>query len=80
MLTSVAKTSRLVVVQEAVTDFGVGAEIVATVVEQAFWLLDAPVLRVGAGFSPAPYAPNLERAWLPQQADIADAIRRTAAY
>ncbi len=80
VLTSVAKTSRLVVVQEAVTDFGVGAEIVATVVEQAFWLLDAPVLRVGAGFSPAPYAPNLERAWLPQQADIADAIRRTAAY
>jgi 2-oxoisovalerate dehydrogenase E1 component len=80
ILTSVAKTQRLVVVQEAVTDFGVGAEIVATVVEQAFWLLDAPVLRVGAGFSPAPYAPNLERAWLPQQADIADAIRRTAAY
>lgn len=80
ILTSVAKTQRLVVVQEAVTDFGVGAEIVASVVQHGFWLLDAPVVRVGAGFSPAPYAPNLERAWLPQPADIADAIRRTAAY
>lgn len=80
ILESVARTQRLVVVQEAVTDFGVGAEIVASVVQHGFWLLDAPVIRVGAGFSPAPYAPNLERAWLPQPSDIADAIRRTAAY
>ncbi len=80
VIASVAKTSRLVVVQEAVTDFGVGAEVVASVVQHGFWLLDAPVLRVGAGFSPAPYAPALERAWLPQRADIADALRRTAAY
>lgn len=80
ILASVAKTSRLVVVHEAVVDFGVGAEVVASVVQNGFWLLDAPVERIGAGFSPAPYAPNLERAWLPQRGDIADAIRRSAKY
>lgn len=77
VLASVEKTSRLVVVHEAVTDFGVGAEIVATVAKDGFWFLDAPIERVGAGFSPAPYAPNLERAWLPQHDEIAETIRRT---
>lgn len=77
ILASVKKTSRLVVVHEAVTDFGVGAEIVATVAENGFWFLDAPIERVGAGFSPAPYAPNLEREWLPDQEQITQAIRRT---
>ena len=79
VLASVEKTSRLVVVHEAVTDFGVGAEIVATVAKEGFWFLDAPIERVGAGFSPAPYAPNLERAWLPQHDEIAETIRRTVA-
>lgn len=77
VLASVEKTSRLVVVHEAVTDFGVGAEIVATVAKDGFWFLDAPIERVGAGYSPAPYAPNLERAWLPQRDEIAETIRRT---
>ena len=72
---SVAKTGRLVVVHEAVTDFGVGAEIVASVVEHDAAPLRAPVRRVGAGFSPAPYSPALERAWLPGRDDIAAAIR-----
>ncbi|MCS5735164.1 alpha-ketoacid dehydrogenase subunit alpha/beta [Herbiconiux daphne] len=77
VLASVRKTSRLVVVHEAVTDFGVGGEIVSTVVGEAFWALDGPPQRVGAGFSPAPYAPPLETAWLPQHADIERAIRAT---
>ena len=47
------------------------------VAKDGFWFLDAPVERVGAGFSPAPYAPNLERAWLPQRDEIAETIRRT---
>jgi 2-oxoisovalerate dehydrogenase E1 component len=72
---SVKRTGRLVVVHEAVTDFGVGAEIVASVVEHDASALRAPVRRVGAGFSPAPYAPNLERAWLPDRDDIEAAIR-----
>ena len=77
VLRSVAKTMRLVVVHEAVTDFGVGAEIVATVAKDGFWFLDAPIERVGARFQPAPYSPGLEREWLPGHDDIADAIRRT---
>ncbi len=77
VLASVQKTSRLVVAHEAVTDFGVGAEIVSTVVDQAFWALDAPPRRVGAAFSPAPYSPPLEAAWLPQHDDIERAIRST---
>jgi 2-oxoisovalerate dehydrogenase E1 component len=77
VLASVRKTSRLVVVHEAVTDFGVGGEIVSTVVNEAFWALDGPPQRVGAGFSPAPYAPPLEAAWLPQHDDIERAVRAT---
>ncbi len=80
VLASVAKTNRLVVVHEAVAEFGVGAEIIATVVEHGFWSLDAPIERVAAAFSPAPYAPALEAAWLPQRDDIAAAIRRVARF
>lgn len=80
VLESVRRTSRLVIVHEAVTGFGVGAEIAATMAVDAFFDLDAPIERVGAAFSPAPYAPVLERAWLPQRDDIADAIRRAVAF
>jgi 2-oxoisovalerate dehydrogenase E1 component len=77
ILSSVERTSRLVIAHEAVIPFGIGAEIAAVVAREAFWHLDAPIERVGAAATPAPYAPGLERAWLPDQADIADAIRRT---
>ena len=46
---------------------------------EAFWDLDAPIERVGAAATPPPYAPELERAWLPGVADIAAAIERLAA-
>jgi 2-oxoisovalerate dehydrogenase E1 component len=74
VLRSVEKTGRLLVVHEAVRDFGIGAEVAATVAEKAFWHLDAPVARVGGPSSPVPYAPNLEHAWLPDRAAIRDAI------
>ncbi|WP_206541967.1 alpha-ketoacid dehydrogenase subunit alpha/beta [Leucobacter celer] len=77
VLDSVRRTSRLVIVHEAVIDFGVGAEIAATVAKDGFWFLDAPIERVGARFQPAPYAPVLEQEWLPGHDDIAAAIRRT---
>jgi 2-oxoisovalerate dehydrogenase E1 component len=73
---SVSRTGRLVVAHEAVADFGAGAEIAASVAEAGFWQLDAPILRVGAPFSPAPYAPSLERAWQPGAAQIAAACRQ----
>ena len=79
ILESVHKTSRLLIAHEAVVPFGIGAEIAATVAREGFWDLDAPIERVGAAPTPPPYAPDLERAWLPDRDDIADAIRRLAA-
>src|SRR2546423_1617469 len=79
ILESVHKTSRLLIAHEAVVPFGIGAEIAATVAREAFWDLDAPIHRVGAAATPPPYAPDLERAWLPDRDDIATAIRHLAA-
>ena len=71
---SVRRTSRLVIAHDAVTDFGVGAEIAASVADTCIWHLDAPIRRIGADPTPAPYAPTLERAWLPDQARIVEAL------
>jgi 2-oxoisovalerate dehydrogenase E1 component len=79
ILDSVHKTSRLLIAHEAVVPFGIGAEIAATVAREAFWDLDAPIHRIGAAPTPPPYAPTLERAWLPDEGDIEQAIRRLAA-
>ena len=79
VVASVARTGRLVVAHEAVVPFGIGAEIAAVVGREAFWDLDAPIQRVGAEATPPPYAPGLERAWLPDRNDIAKVIRRLAA-
>ena len=79
ILESVHKTSRILIAHEAVVPFGIGAEIAATVAREGFWDLDAPIERIGAAATPPPYAPDLERAWLPDRDDIADAIRRLAA-
>lgn len=79
VLASFARTNRMVVAHEAVTDFGVGAEVAALAVDQGFWSLDAPVVRVGARTGPAPYAPVLERAWEAGPDDIVAAVRRVLA-
>ena len=79
ILESVHKTSRLLIAHEAVVPFGIGAEIAATVAREGFWDLDAPIERIGAAPTPPPYAPDLERAWLPDRHDIAEAIRRLVA-
>jgi 2-oxoisovalerate dehydrogenase E1 component len=79
VLDSVRRTGRLLVAHEAVVPFGIGAEIAATVAREAFWDLDAPIQRVGAAASPAPYSPGLEQAWLPDRDDIAAALRHLAA-
>jgi 2-oxoisovalerate dehydrogenase E1 component len=79
ILESVHKTSRILIAHEAVVPFGIGAEIAATVAREGFWDLDAPIQRLGAEATPPPYAPDLERAWLPDRDDIAQAIRRLAA-
>lgn len=61
VLNSVKKTHRLCVVHEAVKQGGFGAEISATVAEEAMEYLDAPILRYGAPFCPIPFAPTMEK-------------------
>jgi len=70
ILASLAKTNRLLIAHEGVTDFGIGAEIAALAVYQGFWTLDAPVMRVAPPPTPSPYAPNLEKQWLPGRQSI----------
>jgi len=72
---SVKKTHRALVVHEAVRFSGFGAEIASQIQEEAFDYLDAPVARVGAPFSPVPYSPVLEAAYLPDAKRIADGVR-----
>ncbi len=75
---SVEKTSRLVVAHEAVKAFGVGAEIAAMVAEEMIDCLDAPILRVGAPFTPVPF--NLESFYLPNAEDVIKAVKKALAY
>ena len=72
LLASVAKTKNAVVVHEAVTRGGFGAELSARIHEELFSDLERPVQRVGAANTPVPFAKNLEAAFVPQQADIED--------
>ena len=72
---SVAKTHRLVVAHEAVTQGGFGAELAAQVQAAVFDELDAPIQRVGAPFAPIPFSPPLEDAYLPGRADVAAAVQ-----
>ena len=80
VLESLSKTSRLLIAHEAVTDFGIGAELAALAAWEGFEMLDAPVRRVAPPPTPSPYAPNLERQWLPDSHTIARAIEQLVAY
>jgi len=74
-LESIKKTNRAVVVEEGWRSVGLGAELAASLQEQAFNDLDAPVARVAGLEVPMPYAKNLERATLPFAEDVATAVR-----
>jgi pyruvate dehydrogenase E1 component beta subunit len=76
ILDSVRRTNRALIVHEAVTFGGIGAEISSQIQEEAFDYLDAPVMRLGAPFSPVPFSPVLERAYIPDSSRIADGVRR----
>ncbi|KHG03521.1 Pyruvate dehydrogenase E1 component subunit beta, mitochondrial [Gossypium arboreum] len=75
---SVRKTNRLITVEEGFPQHGVGAEIWfdASVVEESFAYLDAPVERIAGADVPMPYAANLERMAVPQVEDIVRAAKR----
>jgi pyruvate dehydrogenase E1 component beta subunit len=74
-LTSVRKTRRAVIVDEAWRSGSLAAEISARVMERAFYDLDAPVARVCGAEVPIPYAKHLEEAALPQVPDIVAAVK-----
>jgi 2-oxoisovalerate dehydrogenase E1 component len=76
----VKDTNRVVVAHEDTLTCGFGAEIAARIGEELFQDLDAPVRRVAALDSPVAYAPDLERAILPQASDVLKAIKETAAF
>ena len=76
IMASVARTHRVVIVDEAWRTGSLAAEISARIVEQAFYELDAPIERVCGAEVPVPYPHHLEEAALPQAADIAAAARR----
>lgn len=75
ILASLAKTGRLVIVDEDYGPAGMGAEIAALVNEHAFDELDAPIRRVNGVHTPVPYSPPLEAAVVPDRDGIAAAIR-----
>jgi 2-oxoisovalerate dehydrogenase E1 component len=76
----VKQTSRVVIAHEDTLTCGFGAEIAARIGDELFLDLDAPVKRVAAMDCPVAYQPDLERAILPQAADVLDAIKELAAF
>lgn len=74
---SIAKTRRAVVLHEAVKAYGTGAEMSSRIHEELFDTLKAPVARVGSSYSPVPFSPVLEKAWIYNQDQIKAAVRAT---
>jgi pyruvate dehydrogenase E1 component beta subunit len=79
IINSVKKTGRLIVAHEASTGFSVGSEVAARVTEEAFYHLEAPVIRVGGFDVPYPAA-KLEEIFLPDADRILEAVDRSLAY
>jgi 2-oxoisovalerate dehydrogenase E1 component beta subunit len=80
VLASVRKTSKVIVLHEDTLTAGFGAEIAATIAEEAFEDLDAPPKRIAAPDTPVPFAPVLEEAFLPQVADVVAGLREVGGY
>jgi 2-oxoisovalerate dehydrogenase E1 component len=76
---SVAKTGRLLIVDESFGPCGIGAEIAARLTESSFDNLDAPIRRLNGLHTPTPYSPTLENAVVPNLEVVTRAIRDLAA-
>ena len=76
VITSVKKTNRLVIVEEAWPFCNVSTEITYQVQEKAFDYLDAPVVKVNTADTPAPFSPVLFEAWLPNDSDVVAAVKK----
>ena len=75
VLSSVQKTGRLCICHEAVRQSGFGAEIAAVIAQEAFHALKAPIVRLGAPFTPVPFSPGLEDQVRVHEADIVSAVQ-----
>jgi 2-oxoisovalerate dehydrogenase E1 component beta subunit len=80
VLESARKTSKVLVLHEDTRTGGFGAEIAATIGEEAFEDLDGPVKRIAAPDAPVPFSPPLEKAYIPQVADVVAGLRELAEY
>ena len=80
VLTSVAKTSRVLLLHEARLTGGIGGELAAIIAEEAFVYLDAPVTRIASADTPVPYAPPLEAAFLPSVDKVVAAAKTLVKY
>ncbi len=80
ILTTVAKTSRALLLYEATRTGGIGGELAAIIAEEAFEYLDAPIMRVASLDSPVPYSPPLEAAFLPSVAKVVAAAKKLVEY
>jgi 2-oxoisovalerate dehydrogenase E1 component beta subunit len=80
VLKSVEKTSKALILHEDTRTGGFGAEIVATIAEDAFEHLDGPVTRVTAPDTPVPFSPPLEKAFIPQVEDVVAGLKELAEY
>jgi 2-oxoisovalerate dehydrogenase E1 component beta subunit len=80
VLASVTKTSKVLVLHEDTRTGGFGAEIAATIAEEAFESLDAPVKRIAAPDTPIPFSPPLEKAFIPQVDTVTAGLRELAEY
>jgi pyruvate dehydrogenase E1 component beta subunit len=76
ILTSVRKTNRLVILEEAWPFASVSSEITYLVQERAFDFLDAPIQRITTADTPAPYSPVLLKEWLPNAGDVVKAVKK----
>ena len=80
VLESARKTSKVLVLHEDTHTGGFGAEIAATIAEEAFEDLDAPIKRLTAPDTPVPFSPPLEKAYIPQVEDVVAGLRDLAEY
>jgi 2-oxoisovalerate dehydrogenase E1 component beta subunit len=80
ILRSIAKTSKALIVHEDTRTLGVGAEVAAILAEEAFDMLDGPIVRVTAPDTPVPFSPPLEAAFLPNPEKVVAAALRLASY
>ncbi|MBI3783223.1 MAG: alpha-ketoacid dehydrogenase subunit beta [Deltaproteobacteria bacterium] len=74
ILTTLGKTGRLIVIDEATPRCGIASDVAALCVDKGFDLLNAPVKRVTAPFSPVPFSRVLEEAYLPTPQKVIDAV------